>query len=192
MSTERLNQMGSKNEVPIGKYNYSMCIVMHKLNVSLHKSSLLRKTDKDETVSLEAEDIEHQDRLAKVLMYHSKGISQSEIAKKLNINQSTVSRDLDEIRKKARSSLDLYVKDEIPKEFQIYICGLNEIVKNLWQIVEDKQNTKISIRDRTYVLSLLMQCYSKRIETLVGGPDSDMNAKKHMDTIKLNERYPSF
>jgi transcriptional regulator len=123
-------------------------------------------------------------------MYHSKGISQSEIAKKLKINQSTVSRDLDEIRKKARSSLDLYLKDEIPNEFQIYICGLNEIIKNLWEIVEDKQNLKISIRDRTYVLSLLMQCYSKRIEMLVGGPDSDMNAKKHMRDIQINERYP--
>jgi transcriptional regulator len=123
-------------------------------------------------------------------MYHSKGISQSEIAKKLKINQSTVSRDLDEIRKKARSSLDLYLKDEIPNEFQIYICGLNEIIKNLWEIVEDKQNSKISIRDRTYVLSLLMQCYSKRIEMLVGGPDSDMNAKKHMRDILINERYP--
>ncbi|MGI0034167.1 MAG: hypothetical protein ACRD97_12990 [Nitrososphaeraceae archaeon] len=124
------------------------------------------------------------------MMYHSKGISQSEIAKKLKINQSTVSRDLDEIRKKARSSLDLYLKDEIPNEFQIYICGLNEIIKNLWEIVEDKQNSKISIRDRTYVLSLLMQCYSKRIEMLVGGPDSDMNAKKHMRDIQINERYP--
>jgi transcriptional regulator len=123
-------------------------------------------------------------------MYHSKGISQSEIAKKLKINQSTVSRDLDEIRKKARSSLDLYLKDEIPNEFQNYICGLNEIIKNLWEIVEDKQNLKISIRDRTYVLSLLMQCYSKRIEMLVGGPDSDMNAKKHMRDIQINERYP--
>jgi DNA-binding MarR family transcriptional regulator len=173
-----------------GKYNYLICILMHNLNVSMHKSSLLRKTEQDETRSPESEDIEHQDRLAKVLMYHSKGISQSEIAKKLKINQSTVSRHLDEIRKKARSSLDLYLKDEIPNEFQIYICGLNEIIKNLWEIVEDKQNSKISIRDRTYVLSLLMQCYSKRIEMLVGGPDSDMNAKKHMQDIQINERYP--
>ena len=125
-----------------------------------------------------------------MLTYHSKGISQSEIAKKLNLNQSTVSRDLDEIRKKARSSLDLYVKDEIAKEFQIYICGLNEIIKNLWEIVEGKQNPKISVRDKTHVLSLLMQCYSKRIETLVGGPESDMNAKKHIDSIKLDKKYP--
>ena len=164
---------------------------MHKLNVSVHKPSLLRKKEDDTNQSSE-EDIEHQDRLAKVLMYHSKGFSQSEIAHKLNVNQSTVSRDLEEIRKKARGSLELYMKDEIPNEFQIYISGLNEIIKNLWEIIEDKKNSKISTRDRTYVLSLLMQCYSKRIEMLVGGPDSDMNATKHISKIKLDEKYPPY
>ena len=164
---------------------------MHKLNVSMHKTSVLHKKEDDTNQSSDSDqDIEHQDRLAKVLMYHSKGFSQSEIAHKLSVNQSTVSRDLEEIRKKARSSLDLYIVDEIPKEFQIYISGLNEIIKNLWEIVEDKKNPKISTGDRTYVLSLLMQCYSKRIEMLIGGPDSDMNAKKHIDSVKYNERYP--
>jgi transcriptional regulator len=135
-------------------------------------------------------DIEHQDRLVKVLTLHTKGFSQSEIAKKLNVNQSTVSRDLDEIRRKARKTLDLYMREEIPNELQIYISGLNEITKNLWEIVEDKQNPKITTRDRTYVLSLLMQCYSKRMEMLIGGPESELNATKHMKSIKDEESNP--
>jgi transcriptional regulator len=155
----------------------------------MHKPSLLRKKEDNTNQSSDSDqDVEHQDRLAKVLMYHSKGFNQSEIAHKLNVNQSTVSRDLEEIRKKARSSQDLYMKDEIPNEFQIYISGLNEIIKNLWEIVEEKRNPKISTRDRAYVLSLLMQCYSKRIEMLVGGPDSDMNARKHINKIRLDEK----
>ena len=159
---------------------------MHKLNVSMHKSSsLLNKLEKDANQFPDEDVVEHQDRLAKVLIYHSKGFTQSEIASKLNVNQSTISRDLEEIRKKARSSLELYVKDEIPTEFQIYTSGINEIIKNLWEIIEDKRNPKISTRDRTYILSLLMQCYSKRIETLVGGPDSDMNATKHAHRMRF-------
>lgn len=62
---------------------------MHKLNVSMHKSSLLSKTEKD-TNQFSDEDVEHQDRLAKVLIYHSKGFTQSEIASKLKVNQSTL------------------------------------------------------------------------------------------------------
>lgn len=155
----------------------------------MHKPSLLRNGEKDSSEILEKEEPEHQDRLAKVLMFHSKGYSQSEIARKLNVNQSTVSRDLTEIRNKARSSLDLYVNEEIPNEFQIYVSGLNQIIKNLWEIVENDQNPKIGVKDRAYILSLLMQCYSKRIEMLVGGPDTKMNAKKHMDTIHHRERF---
>jgi transcriptional regulator len=153
----------------------------------MHKPSHLRDLEGDATHVSEKEEIEHQDRLAKVLMFHSKGFSQSEIAKKLNVHQSTVSRDLDEIRRKARKTLDLYMREEIPNEFQIYISGYNEITKNLWEIVEDKQNPKITIRDRTYVLSLLMQCYSKRIEMLIGGPESKLNATEHMKSIRSQE-----
>jgi transcriptional regulator len=124
-------------------------------------------------------------------MLHSKGYPQSEIARKLNVNQSTVSRDLTEIRNKARSSIDLYVREEIPNEFQIYISGLNQIIKNLWEIVEDDKSPKMGVKDRAYILSLLMQCYSRRIEMLVGGPDTKMNAKKHMDDIHHRERFAS-
>lgn len=134
--------------------------------------------------------IGRQERRAKVLTLHSKGYSQSEIANLLSINQSTVSRDLDDGRKKARNTLDLYISEEIPNEFQIYISGLNEITKSLWEIIEDKQNY-IATRDRTYVLSLLMQCYTKRIEMLIGGPDSKLNATTHMRTIKSQEDQES-
>jgi hypothetical protein len=60
----------------------------------------------------------------------------------------------------------------------------------LRETLEEKQNTKITVKDRTYVLSLLMQCYSKRSEMLIGGPDDDMNARKHMNKIHHNEKYP--
>jgi transcriptional regulator len=131
--------------------------------------------------------ISRQERQARVLTLHSKGYSQSEIANLLNTNQSTVSRDLSEIKKEARKTIELYVREEIPNEFQIYISGLNEIIKSLWDIVDNKENNNIAIRDRTYVLSLLMQCYTKRIEMLIGGPESKLNATAHMRTIKNQE-----
>lgn len=160
------------------------------MNSTVHKpSSLVRKMQND-TGPHDKEHFEYQNRLTMVLMFHSKGYSQSEIARKLNVNQSTVSRDLAEIRKKTRSSLDLYVKEEIPNEFQIYISGLNQIIKNLWHMIEDEENAKISIKDKAYLLSLLMQCYTRRIEMLVGGPASKMNARKHMHDIQYDETHP--
>lgn len=112
----------------------------------MHKSSLLKKSERnlEESVVPKA-DTEHQNRLVKVLTLHSKGFSQSEIAKKLNVNQSTVSRDLDEIRRKERKTLDLYMREEIPNELQIYISGLNEITKNLC-IKDEENNPILSVR----------------------------------------------
>ena len=37
-------------------------------------------------------------------------------------------------------------------------------------------------------LSLLMQSYNKRLEMLIGGPGSYMNAKKSISEIKFQER----
>jgi hypothetical protein len=50
---------------------------MHSLKGTMHKSPLLR-TEKQESfpIEIDDDDIQHQDRLAKVLTYHSKGISQ--------------------------------------------------------------------------------------------------------------------
>lgn len=161
---------------------------MHNLSEKTHKPSLLGKLQGEGSKEDENDVFELQDRLSKVLRLHSRGYSQSEIAQKLNVNQSTISRDLGEIKKKARSSLELYVNEEIPNEFQIYISGLNQIMKNLWEIVSEKE-PKISVKQRVYVLSLLMQCYSKRIEMLIGGPESEMNARKHVDSIHHREKF---
>ena len=64
----------------------------------MHKPFLLGKLQKDGTKE-DYDDFVHRDRLAKVLMLYSQGYSQSEIAQKLKVNQSTVSRDLDDIKK---------------------------------------------------------------------------------------------
>ena len=53
---------------------------MHNLNVNIHKPSpVLRKLERGTSNTIENEDLEHQDRLSKVLMLHSRGYSQSEV-----------------------------------------------------------------------------------------------------------------
>ena len=37
-------------------------------------------------------------------------------------------------------------------------------------------------------LSLLMQCYNKRLEMLIGGPESSLNVKKSVSEVKYQER----
>jgi hypothetical protein len=48
--------------------------------------------------------------------------------------------------------------------------------------------TTTTTKDRIVALTLLVQCYNKRIEILLGGPEYNMNAKKHISDIKQKEK----
>ena len=60
--------------------------------------------------------------------------------------------------------------------------------RQLWEIVQDGN---VSTKNKTHALSLLMQSYNKRLEVLIGGPESYMNAKKSVSEIKFQERVDS-
>jgi hypothetical protein len=54
---------------------------------------------------------------------------------------------------------------------------------------EDQTTMTITTnKDIMAALTLLIQCYNKRLEMLVGGPESNMNAKKHISDIKQKEK----
>lgn len=99
-----------------------------------------------------------------------------------------MSRDLKQIRRKARKKIEQIVSEDIPFEFERCTAELDEVIKILWDIAEGKGTSKITTKDRNYALSLLIQCYSKRIELLVVGPESDMNAKKHLSYMMHQEK----
>jgi hypothetical protein len=63
----------------------------------------------------------------------------------------------------------------------------------LWEITEDKADqttttTTTINKDIMAALTLLIQCYNTRLEMLVGRPESDINAKKHISDIKQKEK----
>ena len=117
--------------------------------------------------------IARDNRLSSVITFHSKGLTQSEIAQQLQIDQSTVSRDLQVIKDEARYNIEKYTKEEIPVEYLRYITGIDKIISKLWRLVKN-ENTDPFIKFKIQVLCLLKQCYENRIEMLVGGSESEL------------------
>jgi transcriptional regulator with XRE-family HTH domain len=130
-------------------------------------------------------DIEKENRLSRIISLYSKGLTQAEIAQELGIDQSTVSRDLQFIKQEAKKKIEKYLNEDILFEYLRYIVGSNEVTRKLWEIV---QNENVATKDKTNALSLLMQSYNKRLEVLIGGPESYMNAKKNVSEIKFQEK----
>jgi hypothetical protein len=148
------------------------------------------------SAQMEPVDLEQENRRAKVLALYSKGLTQLEIAENSSVDQSTISRDLHHIREESRKYIETHVTKNIPFEFNRYLAGLDQITKKLWEITmtEDKvgdqstTTTTTTNKDIMAALTLLIQCYNTRLEILVGGPESNMNAKKHISDIRQKEK----
>jgi transcriptional regulator with XRE-family HTH domain len=174
---------------------------MHKINSSLHKKSdiasgiaskaIAKSNIGSEQVENPAPiDIEKENRLAKIISLFSKGLTQSEIAREIGVDLSTISRDLHFLKQEAKKKIEKYLNEDILFEYLRYIAESNEVTRHLWEIV---QNQRTASKDKTNALSLLMQSYHKRLELLIGGPESYLKARKGLSEIKTREnenRYP--
>jgi predicted DNA-binding protein (UPF0251 family) len=170
---------------------------MHIMNSTVNKKAMLNSYPETihqagDTVNLKPEksqnvtmiNIERENRLSKIISLYSKGLTQSEIASEINIDQSTVCRELQFIKQEAKKKIEKYLNEDILFEYLRYIAGSNEVTKHLWELVKNEENAK----DKMNALSLLMQCYNKRLEILIGGPESYLNAKRSVSEVKFQER----
>jgi hypothetical protein len=74
-------------------------------------------------------------RRAKVLELMSKGeTNQSEIARVLQVDRSTICRDADYLRRQAKENIARYVDERLPEEYEKCLVGLNSILKEAWTI----------------------------------------------------------
>ena len=135
-------------------------------------------------------ELQRENRISQVISLFSKGLTQSEIAEKMEVNQSTVSRDLQLLQQEAKKKIWKYLNEDILFEYLRYIVGNNEISKKLWEIV---QNENTSTKDKTNALSLLNQSYIKRLEILMTGVESFKDVKKsvsEIEDIEMMDRNP--
>jgi DNA-binding NarL/FixJ family response regulator len=106
------------------------------MNSSLHKRPTLssgtasKATAKSNVTPEQVEnlfpiDIEKENRLSKIISLFSKGLTQSEIAQELNVDQSTISRDLQLLKQEAKKKIEKYLNEDILFEYLRYIAGSN-------------------------------------------------------------------
>src|ERR687884_929415 len=101
-------------------------------------------------------------RRAKVLEMLSKGDSQSEIAKTLQVDLSVISRDVYFLRQQAKTNIERYIDERLPEEYEKCLVGLNAITKEAWTTSQDTED-KI---EKIQALSLAKECYSMKMDLL--------------------------
>jgi hypothetical protein len=109
------------------------------------------------------------ERRQKVYSMLSQGLNESEIAKQLNVDQSTVCRDVKAIKRESQRMIQAVVDDIMPFEFGKSLLSLNRIIKNCWIIIDDYSG-KWTNKDKLNAMKLVKDTEVTRFEILKNGP----------------------
>lgn len=109
------------------------------------------------------------ERQQKVFSMLSHGLTESEIARQLNVDQSTICRDIKRLRRNAQRSIEAIAKDIMPLELAKSIHSVNNIIKECWNIYQDNSG-KWTNKDKLSAMKLVKDSERTRVEILIEGP----------------------
>jgi hypothetical protein len=125
-------------------------------------------------------------RRTKVLELLSKGDSQSDIAKTLQVDLSVISRDVYFLRQQAKHNIKRYIDERLPEEYEKCLVGLNAITKEAWNTAHNTEDK----REKIQALSLAKDCYSMKLDLLTNATVVDdairFVSQKSQEKLKLS------
>jgi len=118
-------------------------------------------------------------RRSKISELLSKGNSQAEISRILNIPKATINRDINYLRTLAKENIKEHIEERLPYEYEQCLQGITQIIQQAW-IISDKTGDEDK-REKLQSLSLAKDCYSTKINLLT-------NSHILKDAIKFLEQ----
>jgi len=97
----------------------------------------------------------------------SKSLTEIEIAQKLEVDQSTISRDIKVLKQTSQQFVYDLAKSNLAYYYKQSIEGIEEAKKESWKIFLDD---KISVRDKLLALKIIIQTDETRFKLLSEGP----------------------
>ena len=108
-----------------------------------------------------------------------RGYSQWDIADELQIDQSTVSRDIQCIRREAYENLQKHIQEKLPQEYERCLTGMNQVLRLSWDIANTSKDgssndngqtmTMTDDKTRLQALSLINDCYKYIMDLTTNG-----------------------
>jgi hypothetical protein len=79
-------------------------------------------------------------------------MSQIEIARDLQVSDSSISSDVQYLREQAKGTIKEYATDHLPEQYQVCLVALDEIIKRAFDILEnsDENREKLQAMDQGY------------------------------------------
>jgi hypothetical protein len=99
----------------------------------------------------------------------TKGLKGYQIAKELDVNPSTISRDIQYLSKESNNNLTSLVKETLPFFYQTSIEGIKNILQECWNIYQS-ENTSVNYLHRLTSLKLAKECNESLFKLVAEGP----------------------
>ena len=101
-------------------------------------------------------------RRSKVVEMRAKGMSQIEIARQLQVSDSSISSDVQYLREQAKESIKEYATDHLPEQYQVCLVALDSIIKRAFDIIETSSDN----REKLQAMELFKDTHLVKLELL--------------------------
>jgi len=128
-----------------------------------------------------------EERRRQVASLLAQSMTESEIAQKLNVDQSTISRDIKALNKMSQQFVFDLAKSDLAYHYQQCINGIEEVRRKAWELIrddnkEEQQQQSLTLKDKLLVLKLIKECEEGKFALFKDGP-SILNVKSLEERI---------
>jgi DNA-binding transcriptional ArsR family regulator len=124
--------------------------------------------EKVHSVNLTAHNLKIEERRRKVASLVSQSLTEEEIAKYLNVDQSTISRDVKALKELSQQFVFDLAKSDLAYYYKQSIDGIEEAKREAWKIYH--HNNEVSPKEKVAVLKLIVEANGARFKLLSEGP----------------------
>jgi uncharacterized protein YerC len=122
---------------------------VHTLNLAVHKYKI-------------------EDRRKRVASLLAQSMTETEIAKQLCVNQSTISRDIKALKQLSQKFVYDLAKSDLAFSYKQCLVGIEEVKRRAWEILN--KSTDISTRDKLLALKVIVDCNESEYALFKEGP----------------------
>jgi DNA-binding transcriptional ArsR family regulator len=108
-----------------------------------------------------------EDRRRRVASLLAQSMTETEIANKLKVDQSTISRDIKVLKKLSQQFVYDLAKSDLAYCYKQCLDGIEEIKRKGWEIFNGINN--LTTRDKLLALKLIMECNEAKFELFKKG-----------------------
>ena len=127
-------------------------------------------------------------RRAKILELKSHGLDQRQISQVLQVSPTTITFDLQYLRKEARETIREYTTEQLPLQLRTFMAAVQNAIKQYWDM---SQNTKDN-KERIQAIEHYLECHKVLWTLLYGGEDSMIRFGNKMPQQQQREYDDTF